>query len=174
MYHLHHGAALLNNVPKTNDSSDPEWADRYYSFISEQSIDETGNVKFTNKDEGILEEYLAYTDFVDMQGITIHDEIAIADDSVDLQKFAIVWQKNPVGFCSPSYIEDCHLLDFAAKGTDFPKVEAFLEKSILSYTDPCRFEDYGRFIYGDSHRNILVHFDRPSFHRSSLVRITLP
>lgn len=168
LYHWHHGETLKNSIPKTNDNANPEWADRYYSFISKEEVNQNGLITYTNLDEGGVggvEEYKAYTDYADMQGITIHDEIAIVNGSTDLQKLAKVWQKNPVGFCKPTYIEKCRLLDFASKSTNFSKIENFLETSILSYTDPERFEDYGRFIYGDSHRNILPYFNRPSFHR---------
>jgi hypothetical protein len=144
---------LENDIPKTNDRTNPEWADKFYGLMP--------------KDEGVLEEYIEYTGYADMQGIIFHDDMAIYNGVVNSLVYAQLWNDNPVGLCDPSYIENTLVSDFAAKGNDFNKVEEFLEESILSYTDPARFEDYGRFVYGESHRNILPYFNRPSFHRLS-------
>jgi len=151
LWHLHQGPTLKNNIPKTNDPANPEWADKFYGLLP--------------NDEGATEEYIEYTDHADMQGITIHDDMAVCHGVVNSLMYSKLWNENPVGHCDPSYIESTLVSDFAAKGNDFNKVENFLEESILSYTDPARFEDYGRFVYGESHRNILPYFNRPSFHR---------
>ncbi len=151
LLHWHQGPFLANDIPKTNDPQNPEWADKFYGLML--------------KDEGGVGEYIEYTDNADMQGITIHDELAIYTGDVNTALYANLWNDNPVGYCDPAYIESTAVVDFAAKGNDFNKVEEFMEGSIISYTNPNRFEDYGRFIYGDSHRNILPYFNRPSFHR---------
>jgi hypothetical protein len=151
LLHWHHGSTLENDIPRTNDLANPEWADKFYGLMAE--------------DEGGLEEYIEYTGYADMQGITIHDDMAVCHGAVNSLVYTQLWNDNPVGHCDPSYIESTLVSDFAAKGNDFNKVENFLEASVLSYTDPARFEDYGRFVYGESHRNILPYFNRPSFHR---------
>lgn len=151
LYHWHQGPFLENNIPKTNNPDNPEWADKYYTDLK--------------KEEGAIDEYSDYTDRADMQGISIHDDIGIYQGNMEPRTMANIWNNNPVGSCDPGDIEITKVSDFGARGTDFKKVEEFLENSILSYTDPKRFEDYGRFLYGESHRNIFPYLNRPSRHR---------
>lgn len=151
LLHWHQGPYLANDIPKSDDPQNPEWANKFYSLMA--------------GDEGAGEEFIEYTDYADMQGITIHDDIAVHAGNVNAAQYANVWNENPVGHCDPDYIETTQVADFAAKGTDFSRIENFMEDSVLSYTDPARFEDYGRFVYGESHRNILPVFNRPSMHR---------
>ncbi|MEJ7736991.1 MAG: hypothetical protein WKF97_06155 [Chitinophagaceae bacterium] len=163
LLHWHHGNYLENDIPKTNDPSNPEWADAYYSFIRQ-----SGSTWLDFEEGGPAEEWPDYTDFADMQGMSIHDDFAFYPHCPDIVVAATIWNQNPVGYCDPSYIESTGVLDFGERTEDFSDLEQFMEDSVLSYTDAERFGDYGRFLYGESHRNIFYHFNRPSRHRVGL------
>lgn len=60
------------------------------------------------------------------------------------------------------------LYDMVTPGNDFAEIESFMEKSILRYTDPSRFETFGRFLYGESFRQEYVDPNRPYLHRMYL------
>jgi hypothetical protein len=177
LLHWHQGPYLENDIPKTNNPQNPEWADKYYAPFTTKALkpdgtprlDGNGDFLFHDKEEGsFAEEFIEYTDYADMQGITIHDDIAIYPGNIQPQMMADTWNNNPVGYCDASDIESTKVSDFGAKKNDFKNVEEFIEDSLLGYTNPDRFEDYGRFLYGEGHRNILVRHNRPSRHRIGL------
>ena len=176
MQHLLHDT-LANDVPKTNDPNNPEWADKFYEPLSALAMDRNGNPildgngnyqRLDTDEGGYTEEFIEYTDYAEMEGITFHDDIAVCLNSIELPTMATAWNNNPVGSCDPTYIEHTGVADFGAKRNDFANIETFLEDSALGYFNPDRFEYYGRFLYGDCHRNTFPNpqVDRPSRHRA--------
>jgi hypothetical protein len=84
-----------------------------------------------------------------------------------MQKWSDLWNSNQVAF-APFLYRVNRRGGYRAKGNDFQDIEQFLEDAALGYTNPERFEDYGRFLFGESHRNIFVALDRPSLSRTGL------
>ena len=151
LLHWHQGPFLVNDPPKNGQGLNGEWADRFYGLM--------------RGDENPVEEDVSYTDFADMEGIMIHDECCIRSVEHQRRDFNLAGQENPVGRCEPAYIESTKVMDFAAMGTDFPELELFMENSIKGYMNPERFNDFGRFVFGDGHRIVYPPFFRSSFHR---------
>lgn len=153
LYHWHHGRFLTSPAPA-------DWVAAMDKHLENKELQ---------------------ADFMagaDMQGITFHDDFCLyAGTEINLGNLQSLWQENHVGRVQEG--SRTRLYDMAIQqrnlpelerfvGSDFQEVETFIEKSILSYTDPSRFEAYGRFLYGESFRTIDINKNRPVLHRMYL------
>lgn len=142
MYHWHHGRYLTPPAPA-------DWV---------AAMDEHLEVKELQPD---------YMAGADMQGISFHDDFCLfTGDETELKSIKNVWERNPVGYVSEE--NQTRLYDMATPGNDFPTVEAFIQASIQSYSDPSRYEAFGRFLFGESFRSININLNRPVLHRCYL------
>ena len=159
LLHWHNGVVLENN-------SYDNWATAFYSQQPEKVNLKSGE-KFAYLDDNVVPSQI----HIDMQGMTIHDDFAVLNNTTvgtNQSAWNTIWQSNPVGYCNGEYIAATNIYDMAAKGLDYPKIETFIEEATLSFTDPKRYETYGRFMYGESQRTHNIAEERPDLYRLGL------
>ncbi|MCL6257472.1 hypothetical protein M3O96_00110 [Aquiflexum sp. TKW24L] len=153
LYHWHHGRFLTSPAPA-------DWVAAMDKHLENKELQ---------------------ADFMagaDMQGISFHDDFCLyAGTEIDLENLQTLWQENHVGRVQEGSQTRLYGMAIQQRNlpelerfqiNDFQEVETFMEKSILSYTDPSRFEAYGRFLYGESFRVININENRPVLHRMYL------